>query len=79
MQIKKKKQTNLIENSNKNPALPYKRIKRIELRKKAKAYSNVWGKDDSESDSENKTVEGIMNNFIKVKNYLQGLEKSHVI
>jgi len=68
----------MIENSNKNP-IPYKRIKRIELRKKAKAYSNVWGKEDSESDSENKTVEDIMNNFIKVKNYLQGLEKSHVI
>jgi hypothetical protein len=69
----------MIENTNKISSLSYKRIKRIEIRKKARSYKNIWSKDESELDTDNNTVEEIMNNFIKVKNYLLGLEKSHVI
>lgn len=69
----------MIESSYKNSSIPYRRLKRIEIRKKAKAHSNIWNKYDSESDSDNKNVEDIMKNFMRVKNYLQGLEKSHVI
>ena len=64
-------------NSARNSTQSYRRIKRIEIRRKAKYYGYVWNRDESEA--ENNNADDIMNNFLKVKNYLQGLEKSHIV
>jgi hypothetical protein len=63
--------------SGRHSTLSYRRIKRIDIRRKAKYYGYVWNRDESEA--ENNNPEDIMNNFLKVKNYLQGLEKSHIV
>ena len=63
--------------SARHSTLSHRRIKRIDIRRKAKYYGYVWNRDEAEA--ENNNAEDIMNNFLKVKNYLQGLEKSHIV